>query len=126
MRVTTAFNRLLRLPGAAVMDVSFGAEGVIVTVRLRRRRRVCSRCGQTGRHLHVHGRRLKRCEIIALRLPSGWRVKGRVRWRLGRQCGITFCNPVAEFARILCEGAAVKSPAKRKRARTTTACTWCR
>jgi hypothetical protein len=67
------------------------------------------------------GRRLKRCEIIALRLPSGWRVKGRVRWRLGRQCGITFCNPVAEFARILCEGAAVKSPAKRKRARTTTA-----
>ena len=42
MRVTTAFNRLLRLPGASVIDVSFGAEGVIVTVRLRRRRRVCS------------------------------------------------------------------------------------
>ena len=41
------------------------------------------------------GRRLKRCEIVALRLPSGWRVKGRVRWRLGAQCGITFCNPVA-------------------------------
>ena len=33
MRVTTAFNRLLRLPGAAVIDVSFGGEGVIVTVR---------------------------------------------------------------------------------------------
>ena len=48
MRVTTAFNRLLRLPGASVIDVSFTAEGVIVTVRLRRRRRVCSRCGQTG------------------------------------------------------------------------------
>ena len=42
MRVTTAFNRLLRLPGASVIDVSFGAEGVIVTVRLRRRRRVCA------------------------------------------------------------------------------------
>jgi hypothetical protein len=39
MRVTTAFHRLLRLPGAAVVDVSFGAEGVIVTVRLQRRRR---------------------------------------------------------------------------------------
>ena len=50
VRVTTAFNRLLRLPGAAVIDVSFTGEGVIVTVRLRRRRRVCSRCGQTGRH----------------------------------------------------------------------------
>ena len=42
MRVSTAFNRLLRLPGASVVDVSFAAEGVIVTVRLRRRRRVCS------------------------------------------------------------------------------------
>jgi len=45
-------NRLLRLPGAAVIDVSFGAEGVIVTVRLRRRRRVCSRCGQVGASIH--------------------------------------------------------------------------
>jgi transposase len=66
VRVTTAFNRLLRLPGAAVIDVSFGAEGVIVTVRLRRRRRVCSRCGQTGGRLHVHGRRLKRWRHLDL------------------------------------------------------------
>jgi transposase len=66
VRVTTAFNRLLRLPGAAVIDVSFGTEGVVVTVRLRRRRRVCSRCGQTGRHLHVHGRRLKRWRHLDL------------------------------------------------------------
>lgn len=29
MRVTTAFNRLLRLPGAAVIDLSFRVEGVI-------------------------------------------------------------------------------------------------
>lgn len=36
MRVTTAFNRLLRLPRAAVIDVSFSAQGVIVTVGLRR------------------------------------------------------------------------------------------
>jgi hypothetical protein len=41
VRVTTAFKRLLRLPGASVVDVSFGTEGVVVTVRLRRRRRVC-------------------------------------------------------------------------------------
>jgi transposase len=66
VRVTTAFNRLLRLPGAAVIDVSFGAEGVIVTVRLRRRRRVCSRCGQTGRRLHVHGHRVKRWRHLDL------------------------------------------------------------
>lgn len=32
MRVSTALNRLLGLPGASVIDVSFGSEGVIVTV----------------------------------------------------------------------------------------------
>ena len=64
MRVTTAFNRMLRLPGASVIDVSFGAEGVIVTVRLRRRRRVCSGCGQLGGE--IHGRRLKRWRHLDL------------------------------------------------------------
>ena len=49
MRVVTAFKRLLRLPGASVIDVSFTSEGVVVTMRLRRRRRVCAECGQTGR-----------------------------------------------------------------------------
>jgi hypothetical protein len=38
VRVITAFKRMLCLPGASVIDVSFGAEGVIVTIRLRRRR----------------------------------------------------------------------------------------
>jgi transposase len=66
VRVTTAFNRLLRLPGAAVIDVSFSGEGVIVTVRLRRRRRVCSRCGQTGRGVHHHDRRRKRWRHLDL------------------------------------------------------------
>jgi transposase len=84
VRVTTAFKRLLRLPGASVVDVSFGAEGVIVTVRLRRRRRVCGRCGQTGRQLEIHERRRKRwrhldlcasrcvieCELRRLRCPD--------------------------------------------------------
>jgi transposase len=64
VRVTTAFNRMLRLPGASVIDVSFGAEGVIVTVRLRRRRRVCSGCGQLGGQ--IHGRRLKRWRHLDL------------------------------------------------------------
>jgi transposase len=66
VRVTTAFNRLLRLPGASVIDVSFGAEGVIVTVRLTRRRRVCGRCGQTGRWLEIHDRRVKRWRHLDL------------------------------------------------------------
>jgi transposase len=84
MRVTTAFKRLLRLPGASVIDVSFSGDGVVVTVRLKRRRRVCSGCGQTGRQLQVHDRRLKRwrhldlvatrcvieCELRLLRCPD--------------------------------------------------------
>jgi transposase len=64
VRVTTAFNRMLCLSGASVIDVSFGAEGVIVTVRLRRRRRVCSGCGQLGGS--IHGRRVKRWRHLDL------------------------------------------------------------
>jgi transposase len=46
MRVSTAFNRLVQLPGATVEAVAFAREGVVVSVRLRRRRRACSCCGQ--------------------------------------------------------------------------------
>jgi transposase len=113
VRVTTAFNRLLRLPGASVVDVSFGVEGVIVTVRLRRRRRVCSSCGQTGRHLQVHDRRLKRwrhldlgatrcmieCELRLLRCPAcGVRMEP-VPWaRAGAQHTRDFDDVVAWLA----------------------------
>src|SRR5260370_18637202 len=55
---------MLRLPGAWVIDVGFGAEGVIVTVALRRRRRVCSDCGQVGGA--IHGRRVKRWRHLDL------------------------------------------------------------
>lgn len=66
MRVQTAFLRMLRLSGASVVDVSFGAEGMIVSVRLRRRRRVCSGCGQTGGQLEIHDRRVKRWRHLDL------------------------------------------------------------
>lgn len=58
MPATRAFHRLLALPGAWISDVSFSLEGVIVSVRLGRRRRICSGCGQLGRE--VPGRRIKR------------------------------------------------------------------
>jgi transposase len=57
VRVTTAFNRLLRLEGASVSAVSFANEGVVVEVRLRRRRRVCSGCGQIVSATHDSARR---------------------------------------------------------------------
>jgi transposase len=56
---------MLRLPGASVIGVEFGHEGVVVRVRLRRRRRVCARCGQVGR-LQIHDRRVKRWRHLDL------------------------------------------------------------
>lgn len=50
--------------------------------------------------------RLQRRELVALRLPSGRRIKARVRWRLGRSCGVTFLEPVAGFAHLLSESRA--------------------
>ena len=96
MRVVTAFKRMLHLDGwASVTDVSFDQKGVIVTLKLRkRRRRVCSVCGQTGRHLEIVDYRTKtwrhldlgvnrcrlECELRRLRCPDcGVRYEA-VRW----------------------------------------------
>ena len=58
MRVTTAFNRMLGLPGAWVRDVEFGEQAVIVTVALRRKQPICSGCGARG--LKIKDHRVKR------------------------------------------------------------------
>jgi len=86
VRVTTAFKRLLRLPGASVADVSFCGEGVIVTVRLRRRRRVCAACGQTGR-LQIHDRRVKRWRHLDLG-ASRCIIECELRLLRCRDCGV--------------------------------------
>jgi transposase len=87
VRVTTAFKRLLRLPGASVVDVSFTAEGVLVTVRLRRRRRVCSACGQTGRGLEIHDRRVKRWRHLDVG-ASRCLIECELRRLRCRDCGV--------------------------------------
>lgn len=51
MRVTTAFNKLLAVPGANVVSVTFSPEGVIVGLRHRRRRPMCP-CGWKGRAVY--------------------------------------------------------------------------
>src|SRR5215204_11265 len=93
VRVTTAFKRLLRLPGASVADVSFGAEGVTVSVRLRRRRRVCAGCGQTGRELQIHDRRVKRWRHLDLG-ASRCIIECELRRLRCRDCGVHL-EPVA-------------------------------
>jgi transposase len=57
VRVSTVLNRVLGLPGISVSDVRVTAEGVIVTVRLRRRRMACSLCGQLYSGMHDRGLR---------------------------------------------------------------------
>jgi transposase len=86
VRVTTALNRLLALPGASVIDVSFTALGVVVTVRLRRRRRVCSVCGQTG-SLEIHDRRVKRWRHLDLGATRCW-IESELRLLRCRDCGV--------------------------------------
>jgi len=54
VRVTTAFNRMLGLPGAWVRDVAFGQEAMIVTVVLRAKKPVCSGCGACGLQVKEH------------------------------------------------------------------------
>jgi len=99
LRVTTAFNRLLGLPGASVTGVSFGAEGVVVGVRLRRRRATCSGC---GRRAPIHDRATRRWRHLDL--------------------GAQRCLIEAEICRVRCPGCGVKVeavPFARPRARHT-------
>jgi transposase len=50
MRVTSAFCRLLDLPGVWVRSVCFEPGLVVVTVALRRRRLLCPKCSYSTRH----------------------------------------------------------------------------
>jgi transposase len=100
VRVTTAFNRLLALPGARVVDVLFGPAGVTVRVALRRRRAACSGCGQVCRQVH----------------DRAWR-----RWRhldlAGNRCFVEY-----ELRRVRCPDCGVRVeavPWSRPRARHT-------
>ena len=92
MRVTTAFNRMLGLPGAWVREVAFGEQAVIVTVVLRVKKPVCSGCGARGlkvkehrikpwRHLDLGGLRCRiECRLRRLYCPGCGDVYEMVPW----------------------------------------------
>jgi transposase len=71
VRVTTAFNMLLALPGVNVTAVEFTADRVIVDVALRRRRLMCPHCGWSTRSRHNWQAR-----------PSTWRALDLGTWRV--------------------------------------------
>ena len=95
MRVTTAFNRMLGLPGAWVRDVEFGERAMIVTVALRRKQPVCSGCGARGlkikdhrvkrwRHLDAGGLRCQvECRLRRLYCPGCGDLPEMVEWARG-------------------------------------------
>jgi transposase len=71
MRVTSAFSRLLDLPGVWVRSVSFEPGRVVVTVVLRRRRLQCPKCSYSTRRRENSQRH-----------DSVWRHLDLGRWRL--------------------------------------------
>ena len=95
MRVTTAFNRMLELPGAWVRDVELGERAMIVTVALRRKKPICSGCGALGlkikdhrvkrwRHLDVGGVRCQvECRLRRLYCPGCGDLPEMVEWARG-------------------------------------------
>ncbi len=84
VRVTTAFNRLLNLPGTRVTDVSFTADGVAVCVALRRRRAACSSCGQVCPAYDRKTRRWRHLDLGA----SACFVECELRRVRCRDCGV--------------------------------------
>lgn len=71
MRVTSAFSRLLDLPGVWVRSVCFEPDRVLVTVVLRRRRLGCPKCSYSTRHRESRQHH-----------DSVWRHLDLGRWRL--------------------------------------------
>lgn len=68
MRVTTAFNTMLAIPGTSVTSVAFTPAGVVVGLRLRRRRLRCP-CGYATRAVYDRSvRRWRHLDLGACRL----------------------------------------------------------
>jgi transposase len=103
VRVTTAFSRLLSLPGVWVRKVRFEPDRVRVEVALRRRRLICPDCGYSCR-----ARKDTRPEDTVWRhLDLGvWRLEVHCRRRRlwcplhgARTEGVPFARPGSEFTR---------------------------
>ena len=83
MRVTTAFNKLLAIPGATVASVVFSPEGVVVGLTRRRRRPICP-CGWKGRAVYDRSvRRWRHLDLGASKLF----LEAEIRRIHCRRCG---------------------------------------
>jgi transposase len=101
VRATTAFNKMLAIPGARVVSVTFAAVGVIVELRRRRRRPVCP-CGWKGRA--VYDRTVRRWRHLDLGGSKLW-LQGEIRRLECRRCqrvrteAVEWARPGARLSR---------------------------
>ncbi|MGH6912625.1 MAG: ISL3 family transposase [Geminicoccales bacterium] len=83
MRVTTAFNRMLDIPGASVASVEFSPNGMIVGLRRRSRRLTCP-CGWSTTAAYDRSiRRWRHLDLGACRLS----LEAEIRRLWCRACG---------------------------------------
>jgi transposase len=83
VRVTTAFNRILSLPGASVVSVTFTPHGVVVGLRRRFRRLTCA-CGWSTHAAYDRSvRRWRHLDLGACRLM----LEAEIRRLDCRACG---------------------------------------
>jgi transposase len=101
VRATTAFNKMLTIPGADVAGVVFTPTGIVVALRRRARRLRCP-CGWSTRAVYDHStRRWRHLDLGASRLY----LQAEIRRLACRACGrvrtetVPWARPGARFTR---------------------------
>ena len=101
MRATTAFNKMLAIPGANVVGVQFTPTGIVVALRRRARRLRCP-CGWSTRAVYDRTtRRWRHLDLGAARLF----LEAEIRRLVCRRCGrvrtetVPWARPAARFTR---------------------------
>jgi transposase len=104
VRVPTAFNRMLAIPGASVTSVAFTDDGVVVGLRRRARRHRCP-CGRRAPGYDHTTRRWRHLDLATSKLwleADIWRVDCRACGRV-RTEAVAWARPGGE-CQMLCVG----------------------